>query len=187
MIERLQGNQDEQSWEDFLRIYRPYIHAIIRNMNIPEHEVDDIVQQVMLKLWKYIKSYSFEKRFRNWLSSVTANCVRDYINTKVKAAERLEEMSHDHRLSYLSAVRMPEIDRIAEREWGLYLTNLALERVGDLFSGKAMQVFMMSLEGMGAEEIARKMELKENSVYRLKNRVKVRLALEIEQLRSELE
>lgn len=187
LIQRLQEDQSEQSWDEFLLIYRPYIYAIIRNMNIPAHEADDIVQEVMLRLWKYIKSYSPEKRFRNWLSRITANCVRKSIGKKCRDIDRLEEMSNDARLSYLSSVRMPDLDQIAEEEWGIYLTNMALERVRLLFSGKAIQVFMLSAEGIAADEIAKKMNLKENSVYRLKNRVKVRLASEIEQLRSELE
>lgn len=187
LIQRLQDNQDEPSWEDFLRIYRPYIYAIIRNMNIPEHDLDDIVQQVMIKLWKYIQSYSFENRFRYWLSRVTKNCVKDYIQKRMKDAEQLEEVAKDERLAYLSAIALPDIDRIAEREWGIYLSNLALERISEYFSGRAIEVFRMSLKGIDDHEIAEKMELKINSVYRLKSRVKARMVQEIELIRDGLE
>ncbi|MDF7824659.1 RNA polymerase sigma factor [Pontiellaceae bacterium B12227] len=187
LIQRLKENHDEQSWEEFLRIYRPYILAVIRNMNIPEGDVDDIVQQVMIKLWKYIQTYSKDKRFRSWLSSVTANCVKDYLRKRMRDAERIKEASENERLHYLRSVDLPEVERIAEKEWGIYLTNLALERIEDLFAGQAIQVFLLSLEGVPVEEIARITQLKENSVYRLKNRVKKRLVLEIEQLREELE
>lgn len=187
LIQRLKESHDEQSWEEFLRIYRPYILAVIRNMNIPEGDVDDIVQQVMIKLWKYIQTYSKDKRFRSWLSSVTANCVKDHLRKRMRDAERIKEASENERLYYLRSVDLPEIERIAEKEWGIYLTNLALERIEDLFAGQAIQVFLLSLEGVPVEEIARRTQLKENSVYRLKNRVKKRLVLEIEQLRQELE
>ena len=187
LIQRMKAGRDDKSWDEFLQIYRPYIYTVIRNMNIASHDADDLVQQVMLKLWKHIQTYNEEKRFRSWLSSITANCVKDFIRKSAQNAERLEEAAKDERLSYLYAIPLPDIDRIAEREWGIYITNLALERVGELFSGKAIQVFMKSLQGVSVEQIAQQMELKENSVYRLKNRVKERLTQEIEQLRQELE
>ena len=187
LIQRLKVGQDEQSWEEFVRIYRPYIHAVIRNMNISEHDADDIAQQVMIRLWKHILKYSPNKRFRSWLSTITGNCVKDFVHKRKLDAERLEKAHRDATLTYLKAIRLPEIEQIAEREWGGYLTSMALKRVGRLFSGKAILVFKLSLEGHSVEEIARKVELKENSVYRLKNRVRERLAEEIEGLREELE
>ena len=189
LIQRMQETQDEQSWEEFLQAYQPYIQAIVRNMKISEHDADDIVQQVMLKVWKNIAAIENDpnKRFRSWLSTVTANCVKDFVRKRKLDAARLEKAAQDNTLAYLDAIRLPDIEDIAERRWGVHVFNLALERIDGLFSGKAIQVFLLSLEGVSVEEIAERMELKENSVYRLKNRVKERLALEIKQLREELE
>ncbi|VGO18696.1 RNA polymerase sigma factor [Pontiella sulfatireligans] len=189
LIQRVQENQDEHSWEEFLQAYQPYIQAIIRNMNINEHDAEDIVQQVMLKVWKKIGEIDNDpnKRFRSWLSTVTSNCVKDFIRKRKQDVARLEKAAQDETLSYINSIRLPDIEEIAERRWGVHVFNLALERIDGLFSGKAIQVFMLSLEGMPVDVIAQRMELKENSVYRLKNRVKERLALEIKQLREELE
>lgn len=189
LIQRVKKGQDEQSWDEFLRIYRPFIYSIIHNMNISESDADDIVQQVLMRLLKYLPRLkdSPDKRFRSWLSTVTANCVKDFARERLKEAECLQEVVKDESLSYLKDIQLPEVERIAEREWGIFLTNLAMERIADVFTGAAIQVFFMSLDGVSVAEIARKMELKENSVYRLKNRVKERLALEVEQLRMELE
>ena len=123
LIQRLKENHDEQSWEEFLRIYRPYIHAVIRNMNISENDADDIVQQVMLKVWNKIgeKDEDPSKRFRNWLSTVTSNCVKNYIRKRVLDAERLEKAQRDDANSYLNTIRLPDLDRIAEREWRVHM------------------------------------------------------------------
>lgn len=189
LIQRLKENRDEQSWEEFLQTYKLYIYSIIRRMNIYEHDADDIAQQVMLKVWKGIAMVdnSPAKPFRNWLGTVTANCVKDFMRKSRGDMERVEKAAQDETISYLKTIELPDIHRIAEEEWEIHLANLAMERIEGLFSGKAIQVFMMSLEGEGVASIARKMELKENSVYRLKNRVKERLAEEIKQLREELE
>lgn len=189
LIQRLKDGQDEQSWEEFLRIYRPYVYTVIRNMNISEDDADDIVQQVLLKVWKNVGEIDADpnKRFRTWLSRIAKNCVKDFIRKRVRDAERLEKVGRDETHAYLNDIRLPDIDRIAEKEWGIHIFNLAMERIEGLFTGKAMQVFTLSLEGMDVAEIAAKMDLKENSVYRLKNRVKDRIAQEIEVLREELE
>ena len=189
LIQRVQNQQDEQSWEEFVRVYRRYIYAIIRSMNISEHDTEDILQQVLINLWNSLPKMDYEKinRFRSWLSTVTKNCVTDFIRKRTREANRLEKASKDDTLTYLKAIRLPEIENIAEREWEIHLTNMALENIEPLFSGKAVDAFRLTLQGKSVEEIARELDLKENSVYRLKNRVKERLILEIRHLREELE
>jgi RNA polymerase sigma factor (sigma-70 family) len=189
LIQRVQNQQDEKSWEEFIHVYRRYIYAIIRSMNISEHDTEDILQQVLINLWKSLPKMDYEKinRFRSWLSTVTKNCVTDFIRKRTREANRLEKVSKDDTLTYLKAIRLPEIDNIMEHEWEIHLTNLALENITPLFTGKAIDAFRMTLEGKSVEEIAKELDLKDNSVYRLKNRVKERLILEIKHLREELE
>ncbi|QBG46494.1 sigma-70 family RNA polymerase sigma factor [Verrucomicrobia bacterium S94] len=189
LIQRVQNQQDEQSWEEFVRVYRRYIYAIIRSMNISEHDTEDILQQVLINLWNSLPKMEYEKinRFRSWLSTVTKNCVTDFIRKRTREANRLEKASKDDTLTYLKAIRLPEINDIAEREWEIHLTNMALENIEPLFSGKAVDAFRLTLKGKSVEEIACELGLKENSVYRLKNRVKERLIQEIRHLRNELE
>jgi RNA polymerase sigma-70 factor (ECF subfamily) len=189
LIQRMQTGRDEQSWEEFLRIYRPYLHTVIRNMGMSEHDADDIVQQVMVKVWTHIVELESnpKKSFRSWLSRVTKNCAKDFVRKRVRDAERLEKAQRDEANAYLGAIRLPDIDRIAEREWGIHVFNLAFELIEGLFTGKAIQVFKLSLEGLEVAQIAEKTGLKENSVYRLRNRVKDRISQEIEVLREELE
>ena len=189
LIQRVQNQQDEQSWDEFVTVYRRYIYAIIRSMNISEHDTEDILQQVLINLWNSLPKMDYEKinRFRSWLSTVTKNCVTDFIRKRTREANRLEKAGKDDTLTYLKAIRLPEIDDIAEREWEIHLTNLALENIEPLFSGKAVDAFRLTLQGKSVEEIAAELDLKDNSVYRLKNRVKERLILEIRHLRDELE
>jgi len=189
LIQRVKNQQDEASWEDFVQTYRNYVYSIIRRMNISDHDAEDLVQQLMLHMWNKLPNTDVEqiRRFRSWLSTITKNFVTDFIRKRVREAKRLEKAEQDVTLSYLKAIRLPEIDRIAEMEWKLHITNLALDHIAPLFSGQAIQVFRLSLDGLEIKAIADQLDLQENSVYRLRNRVKKRLILEIEQLREELE
>jgi len=189
LIQRVQNRHDEQSWEEFVCVYRRYIYAIIRSMNINEHDTEDILQQVLINLWNSLPKMDYTRinRFRSWLSTVTKNCVTDFIRKRTRDAQRLEKAARDETLTYLRTIRLPEIGKIAEREWEIHLTNMAMENIESFFSGKAVDVFRLSLKGLSVEDIARELNLKENSVYRLKNRVKDRLIQEINRLRQELE
>ncbi|MBT8042938.1 MAG: sigma-70 family RNA polymerase sigma factor [Pontiella sp.] len=189
LIQRVQNQHDEESWDEFVRVYRRYIYAIIRSMNISEHDTEDILQQVLINVWNHLPKMDYDKinRFRSWLSTVTKNCVTDFIRKRSRDANRLEKAGQDDTLTYLKSIRLPEIDAIAEREWEVHLTNLAMENIEPLFSGKAVDAFRLTLEGKSVEEIAKALDLKENSVYRLKNRVKERLIQEIRHLRDQLE
>ena len=99
----------------------------------------------------------------------------------------MHRAGHEEDLTYLKTIELPDIEKIAEKEWKLHLTNLALENIEPLFSGHAIEVFRLSLEGLDIKTIANQFDLQENSVYRLRNRVKERLIIEIEHLREELE
>ena len=55
------------------------------------------------------------------------------------------------------------------------------------FSGKAMDVFTMTLDGKSVDEIAAALQLTKDSVYVLRNRVQSRFRKEARQLRGNLE
>ncbi|WP_168433056.1 RNA polymerase sigma factor [Pontiella sulfatireligans] len=189
LIRRVKNQHDDASWEDFDRIYRRYIYAIIRGMNISEHDANDIAQTVLLGMWNKLPNTDVEniRRFRSWLSTITKNAVLDFIRKRTRDTERVHKAEKEDDLTYLKTISLPDIEKIADKEWKLHLTNLALENIKPLFSGHAIEVFQRSLDGMDIKAIAKQLDLQENSVYRLKNRVKKRLIIEIEQLREELE
>ena len=189
LICRIQDRGDDEAWEEFFQIYRRYIYAIIRNMNISEADADDLVQTVLIKLMESCSKQDMGeiRRFRSWLSTMTRNCVIDFIRKRSAEVQRFEAAAKEDAMAYLKDIRLPDVERIAEREWGVYMANMALENIKPLFSGKAIKVFQLNLDGMEIAQIAKKMNLKENSVYRLKNRVKARLIAEIEELRKEFE
>lgn len=189
LIQRVAHQHDEKSWEDFVNIYSNYTYAIIRSMGISENDAQDINQQLLLTMWNKLPQTDIDKlvHFRAWLSTITKRLVIDFIRKRTSEAKRLEKAGQDETLGYIKAIRLPEIDPIAEREWKLHITNLALERIQPFFSGQAIEVFRLTLEGTSAHEIAEKLNIQENSVRRLNSRVKKKLLIQIEELRNTLE
>ena len=186
LIERLRTKSDEDSWQTFTDTYQRYIYVVIRRMNIGHSEAEDLVQEVLIKIWNKLASFNYDPgkaKFRTWLSAVIKNHVFNYVESRKSYSNKIEKAGQQPQKAYTE----DEIDAVMQKEWEIYITNLALEKIKGQFTGNAIKVFEMSLAGVSVSKIAEKLEIKENTAYRLKNRVKSKIIEEIEQLRFELE
>jgi len=189
LLQRVQNQQDEESWNEFIETYKRFLYSVIRRMNITAHDADDLVQDIFVKVWEHMPNFNYDssKLFRNWLCTVTRNKVLAFIKSKQAYLRKMDTIKHEEITSYLSTINLPEIEEIAAEEWEVFISNQAMKNISGQFSGKALEVFDIILKGKSIEEVAEDMGLKENSVYRLKNRVKAALMSEIASLRHELE
>ena len=183
LIQKIKNRYDEGSWQEFVEIYERYIYSIIRQLGLSADESEEMTQNIMIKLWKKLPDYDYDPqraRFRTWLSRVVKNAVFSFKREqgKIPASTSIEEYS---------IKKGAEIDSIINDEWEIYVSNIAMERIRDFFTGNAIKVFEMSLQGVAPSEISATLKIGENSVYKLKNRVKERLVREIKFLREELD
>lgn len=186
LILRAKNADDSQAWEEFVRYYERFIYHVLHRMNVSTSDFDDLVQNVLVKLWKSIASYDPDKaRFRTWLGVVVRNAVYDQFAETQRRRKLVENESEAlHRLEKGPA---SEIEQLIEQEWAEYVSSLAMERIEKLFSTEAVKSFTMSLDGSSAKEIAEQLNLSTDSVYTLKSRVKSRFIKEIKAVIDELE
>ncbi|MCM8530029.1 MAG: sigma-70 family RNA polymerase sigma factor [Lentisphaeraceae bacterium] len=183
LLMRAHDQKDQAAWDEFVAYYRPFIGIILRHMKVWEADIEDITQTVVLNLWKKLDSFEPGRcKFRTWLSTIIRNAVFTF--QKKAGKDRARDNSY-----YEEKGRISDNDLAAmfDREWKTYLTNVALENIKKNFSGNAIQVFLFCLENKPVEQIAEELDIKENSVYRLKKRVQEQLGQEIKRLRNELE
>lgn len=188
LIQRVQDQNNEEAWRELFELYARYVFSILISMNVSQSDADELHQEIMLKLWKRLPELDIENlRFRNYLSTVTKNTVLSFIRARKRRIEREEKAVSDATLTYLDAIRLPELEKIAEKEWRIYLTHLAMQNIEPLFSKNAVTVFKLSLQGLSARQIAEQEDITESTVNTLKSRVKSRFKTELDQLRQELE
>ena len=189
LIARVQDQQNERAWEEFIEIYKRYVYAVIRNMNISEADAADIHQKIMLKLWEHLPKLDIGKitSFRSYLSTITKNEVLQFIRSRKRRLAREEKAAGDSSLSYLDNIRLPDIEKIAAQEWRVHLTNLALKNIESLFSENAIQVFKLSITGLSTDEVSERTGLSVSTVNTLKSRVKTRVNTELDYLKNDLE
>ncbi|MFT5126964.1 MAG: RNA polymerase sigma factor (sigma-70 family) [Rhodothermales bacterium] len=189
LLQRVRDPQDEKSWEDFVQYYRPFIYNLVRRMNIQHHDAEEIVQTVLVKSWNKMPSFEYDRgrgRFRGWLCQVTGNTVRDFIRKRRTSMHRHQTDDYDDE-HYLQEIKLPEIEKLAEREWKRFISGLAWEAVSKRFKPHVLQAFLWQVEGRPMAEICPELGIAESSVYVYKSRVQKELRAEIIRLNRKLD
>src|SRR5271165_1400378 len=79
--------QDPERWRQFDAIYRPMLLAYLRKQGLKQSDVNDVVQDIFVKLLSKIHTYKRGKSgFRAWLFSVAHNTLIDA--ARRRASER---------------------------------------------------------------------------------------------------
>ncbi|WP_404309232.1 RNA polymerase sigma factor [Neorhodopirellula lusitana] len=187
LLELAQSGKDHPAWEELLDYYRPFIRQILTHLGVTPSDLDDACQLALMRLWRDLVNYQHQPnraRFRSWLSQLIHNTAMDWHRRQRRSNQT---MSTDAGHVEQTLMCEPELEQRIEKEWRQHIVKLALERLKSVFSGDALDVFVRSVEGESAAEISRDLNIREESVYVLKHRVKKRLILESFELRRELE
>jgi len=188
LLQKLQIRQDDQTWEDFSRYYEGYIYIVLRNFGLSVEDSEDLLQEVLLKLWKALPNYNYEKdkcRFRTWLCVIIRNTVLNF-HRKKSTKNSKQNTNFEDIINKLELISEAEIDHISEREWKTYVSNLAWENLKADFSGVQLSVFEASLEESNNAVLAEKFEIAESSIRVYKMRIRKALCKEISRLNLEL-
>lgn len=189
LLQKIKNSRDDQSWEDFTNYYQGYIYAVVLSMNINYHDTQDLVQAVLLKAWKSLPDFEYDPgkgRFRSWLTTVTKNTVKRFMHKKSRQLENADESKKEDLEQYLGQVSLPDIDKIAQREWEAYISKMAWDRIKDDLAENVRLSFEKLMAGDSVRSIAIDLEFPENTIHVYKNRVQKRLFKEILRLESEL-
>lgn len=188
LLERARNQNDSRAWEELIANYRKYIYVVIRSMHVNSSDTDDILQQVLVELWKYLPRYERKDektKFRVWLAKITRNQVISFVRKQKSHLKKCEGAKHE--LDYLDSIETPEIERIIAQEWELFLTNAAMEKVETHFSAPALKAFRLFSQGQSPKDIAAEIKVKQDSVYKYISRIKLKLIQEIQNLKKELD
>ena len=177
LILKVKNQYDDDSWTDFSVYYGGYIYAILKNLNVPQDDIADLQQTVMLNLWKSLPKFTYDPekgRFRSWLSTIVRRTVFAYFKSK-KGREEIEEIAVES-----------ELEKIAEREWKLHIAKLAWDNIKNNFSESVQTIYQSLTEGKAPEAIAKEAGVSRGTVYVYKERVQKALRKEVRRLDQEL-
>ena len=186
LLERVKNRSDEDSWSDFVEIYRPYIFSIIRRMNLNHQDCEDLSQSILVVLWEKIPQFKANFRtgaFRRWLTTLVKNRVVNYLVKHNNRSEKMADNAEDI-AKQINSMPDDQLYKMFEEEWEDYVAMKAWEALEDEFSEKFKTVFQMCMKNISAEEIAEKVGIAVPSVYVYRKTVTDSLKKKIKELRK---
>lgn len=188
LIQRVKDPTNENAWEVFSAGYSEYIDKVLSKGGIFPDDIKDLRQDILFKLWKKLPEFNYEPKkgkFRSWLYVIIRNTTSTFITAQSASSKRTQQ--YFQTLQKNEPPENTDLNTLLDDEWKEYLCVKALSQLSDVFSAQSIEIFKDSLKGEAPEVLAKKYKLKENTIYRIKNRVKERLIIEIQRLRDDLE
>ncbi len=178
LLERLRDGADALAWDEFFAYYWPTIYGFARHRGCSPHTAEEIVQDVMLKVFQHRDVYQYDPargRFRDWLGAVVRNQVAEY---RRRPANRLRGVGGD---SGGDLLEQAVDEQGPDAAWEAAFENSVLLALLDVVrretSPRTYLAFeLIALEGLPGREVARLTGLSRNAVYKAHKRVLQRLA-----------
>ena len=189
LLAKIKDRHDEDSWADFVTYYRAYLFKVIINMGVSHSECEDLVQRVLLKVWEEMPNFNYQRdrgKFRSWLTRIAWNFVRKYFRTSRRLTKALEDGQFPKLEPYLSDKMDAEVEKLFQREWEVYISQMAWDNISLELSDTLKTVFELNLQNSDDQLIADKLDIPLPTLRVYKSRVKLKLCREIKRLENEL-
>ena len=173
-----EGN--EGRWARFYRDYAPFLEDFVsRKFPLAHEDAEEIVSDALIDIAKMMPTYRYDKAkkgaFHSLLAKIAQNKAIDRLRTLKRTAEELEKFA-------------AEPVALSEEDWRREIYNAALRRVmADASILESTKIaFRRHVQlGESAAEVAADLGLEVNALYQIKNRMKERIAAEVENLKAE--
>lgn len=142
LLLRLKNPSNESGWREFFNLYGRMIFGYALHYNLNHAEAEDIVQEVVIKVFRQIRSFDYSPergRFRGWLKTVTKHAVIDFVRRR----ERRRNTSVQYREHAEVLLEEPECreDDIWRQEREKAMLEVALQRVYERVGACCRDVF----------------------------------------------
>ena len=154
IIRRLK-REDKSAVDDLFSYYYPRLYHFSKSILKIENEIDDILQEVFVKIWLNRQKINNAETFNAYIFTITKNEVLNLIRNKLKdQAFRDELFIHSVAEEYQQQSRL-EFEEI----------KAAIDQIVVNLPEKRRQVFVLSrTEGLSNKEITQQLNISEKTV-----------------------
>ena len=171
---------NEGRWARFYRDYAPFLEDfVVRKFPLSHEDAEEIVSDTLIDIAKMMPTYQYDKTkkgaFHSLLAKIAQNKAIDRLRKLKRTAEELRKFA-------------AQPIALLEEDWRREIYNAALRRVmADASIQDSTKIaFRRHVQlGESAAEVAADLGLEVNALYQIKNRMKEKIAAEVESLKSE--
>ncbi len=150
------------AYEDLVRRHQPRVSAIIGGILRRSEDVEDLAQQVFLKVYLSLHRFDLRSAFSTWLYKVTVNECLDHLRKKKVRKLVYEADLSEEQASVLEGAVQP--DRQVSSERRAELKQLVDRLLHQLPEKERLMMVLKEVEGWTVEEIAEVLDLNVNTV-----------------------
>jgi RNA polymerase sigma-70 factor (ECF subfamily) len=160
---RLAQNGTEAAFEELVRRHQQRVFALVGSILRRKEDVEDVVQQVFIKVYVSIKRFDMRAAFSTWLYKIAVNECWDYLRKKKVRPLVYESDLADEQIARLDAIvsaeRPPQApnDRAEVKE----LLEWMLAKLPD---EDRQLLVLKEMEGFSVQELAEILGLNVNTV-----------------------
>ena len=189
LLLRLADTENQQAWAEFIELYEPLVHRLLRKAGLQDADLREVTQDVFIAVSRNVARFepAYEQgSFRGWLRMVTRNLL----------VNLLEKRRHQVGVGTGSTDVMRLLDEVPERdmeasvivdaEFRRRLFHHAADRVRREFRPATWQAFWQTcVESASVAEVCERLGMTPGAVYIARSRVIARLRKEVERIEVE--
>jgi len=186
LLERLQTQPDELSWQRLVDIYAPLIGRVLARSPLQNADREDLVQEVLKLVVQKLPEFQRRREgsFRAWLRVVTVNCLREFWRSSRHQPVATGDSDFLQKLQELEDPQS-ELTKIWDTEHDRHVVRRLLELIGPQYEPTTLQAFRrVVLEGQKPAQVAAELNISVNAVFLAKSKVLRQLRQEIAGLLS---
>ena len=92
IIRRVQSG-DEDAFVDLIRVYYPFVYAIVIGIVNNPHDAEEVVQDTFLNAYRGLGQYQEMTKFKNWLGEIARNRARSWLRKQRVDTVPIDEVS----------------------------------------------------------------------------------------------
>jgi len=164
----LDGDQD--AFSELVSRYKKLIYTVVYNMIHDNQEVNDISQEVFVRIYKSLDKYNPEYKFSTWSVKIATNLCLDILRKK-----KVDQVSIDEIGEMTSKNNTPEEEYINKEK-----KKLIWKAVSDLPEKYRVPIILFHQDGLSYEEITKvvnePMTVIKNRLYRARLMLREKLS-----------
>ncbi|MEM8943647.1 MAG: sigma-70 family RNA polymerase sigma factor [Planctomycetota bacterium] len=176
LITQIGDSENSKSWDDFVRLYGPFVYSIGRRHGLQDADACDLVQDVMREISRSMEKFEYDPhigRFRGWLAVITRRTLARYFE---RSRHQISGVGGTTNVLALSDYSDDYDEDIWEQEHQRQMFRWAAQRVRGDFSETTWRAFWMTtVEGLNAQQASEACGISIGAVYIAKSRVVSRL------------
>jgi RNA polymerase sigma-70 factor, ECF subfamily len=142
------------AFETLITKYGDFVSRIVKK-HIPYNEIEDVTQNVFLRIYQSLPMYKGTGEFKNWLSSIALRTCYDYWRKAYKSREiPMNSITEDHQKWLENAVSEGSTTSVQDKEGKKKATELLEWALGKLSAEDRMILELIYLEGHSGREVA---------------------------------